>query len=73
MGCYSTINQLRNFYQLNIFVDCDKTIRLKRGLERDGELALQFWINWMDGEAKYFAEQCTKDKADFIITGDSEV
>ncbi len=68
-GCYATINQLRHYYQLNIFVDCDKNLRLKRGLERDGESALHFWINWMAGEDKYFVEQKIKERADFVLNG----
>lgn len=72
-GCYSIIDTLSPFYHVKIFVDCDRAVRLKRGLGRDGESALPFWINWMDGEDKYFAEQCIKENADFIYVSDSTV
>jgi len=71
-GCYSIINRLRDFYQLNIFVDCNRATRLERGLARDGESALQFWINWMEGEDKYFAEQDVKNNADFVFISDGK-
>ena len=72
-GCYSMINQLRDFYQLKIFVCCDQSVRLKRGLERDGDSALQFWINWMAGEDKYFKEQRPKEASDFIFNGEGVI
>lgn len=70
-GCYSNITQLNHFYDIKIFVDCDRNIRLKRGLERDGKAALPLWINWMNGEDKYFMEQNPKAKADFIFVSDN--
>lgn len=72
-GCYSMLDRLRGFYQLQIFVDCGRSLRLKRGLERDGDAALQFWTNWMAGEDQYFAEQQPKGAADFVYSGESSV
>ncbi len=71
-GCYSTIKQLRNFYDFTIFIDTKRETRLKRGLERDGELALSFWNNWMKGEDKYFAEQNVKKCSDFVFDGNDK-
>lgn len=70
-GCYSTIDYLNTFYHLKIFVDCKRAVRLERGLERDGEAALPNWLNWMDGEDKYFAEQHTKENADIVFIGET--
>ncbi len=72
-GCYSLINQLRDFYDLTIFVDTNRDTRLKRGLERDGLSALPFWRNWMAGEDKYFKEQLVKDTADIVFIGDEKL
>ncbi len=68
-GCYSLIIQLREYYNLKIFVETDRDVRLKRGLIRDGEAALEFWNNWMQGEDKYFNDQHVKDIADFVFNG----
>ncbi|MDV4152702.1 uridine kinase [Clostridium sp. AL.422] len=71
-GVYSISNQLYNEYDIKIFVECNRELRLKRGLERDGESALDFWKQWMLEEDKYFQEQKPKDKSDFIILGEEK-
>lgn len=71
-GVYSISNQLYNKYDIKIFVECNRELRLKRGLERDGESALDFWEQWMIGEEKYFQEQKPRDRADFTISGEEK-
>jgi uridine kinase len=69
-GVYSISDQLHNMYDIKIFVDCNRELRLRRGLERDGENALDFWKNWMIEEDKYLLEQKPRDKSDFIVSGE---
>ena len=71
-GVYSISNQLSNNYDLKIFVECNRELRLKRGLERDGQEALEFWKQWMIGEDKYLQEQNPRNRADFIISGEEK-
>ncbi len=71
-GVYSLSDQLHNLFDIKIFVECNRELRLKRGLERDGDNALDFWKNWMIGEDKYLQEQKPGDRSDFIISGEEK-
>lgn len=71
-GVYSISELLYTNYDIKIFVECNKELRLKRGLERDGENALDFWEQWMIGENKYLIEQNPRDRSDFIISGEDK-
>lgn len=71
-GIYSMSDELYSKYDIKIFVECNKKLRLKRGLERDGENSLGFWEQWMSGEEKYLHEQKPQDSADFIISGEEK-
>lgn len=71
-GVYSINDQLHNKYDIKIFVECNRELRLKRGLKRDGENALDFWEQWMIGEDKYLQEQRPRDRSDFIISGEEK-
>jgi len=71
-GVYSISNRLYNKYDIKIFVECNRELRLERGLERDGKCALDFWEQWMIREEKYFQEQKPRDKSDFIISGEEK-
>lgn len=71
-GVYSISDQLYDKYDIKIFVECNRKLRLKRGLERDGENALGFWIQWMAEEDKYIQEQKPQERSDFIISGEKE-
>lgn len=69
-GVYSTRNELKNDYDLKIWVDCPRKTRLARGLERDGEAARERWENdWMISEDVYVKEQQPEKRADILIDG----
>lgn len=72
-GVYSISDQLYNKYDIKIFVECNKKLRLKRGLERDGANALDLWSQWMIGEDKYLQEQKPQNRANFIISGEKNI
>lgn len=42
-GVYSTRVELEQFYDLTVWVECPRPIRLARGIERDGEAARRKW------------------------------
>ena len=71
-GVYSISDQLHNKYDIKIYVECNRELRLKRGLVRDGENALDFWEHWMTEEDKYLQEQKPRDRSDFIISGEEK-
>ncbi len=68
-GCYALLKSLRGYYDLKGFVDCPRELRLRRGLERDGEAARDFWLQWMEAEDRYLALQRPRDAADFVLDG----
>ena len=55
---------------LLIWVDAPATVRLRRGIERDGEQLRERWLRWMADERGYLAGQGTADRADIIVDGD---
>lgn len=70
-GVYSIRKELSNKYDLKIWVDCPRKIRLLRGLERDGEEARDMWENnWMISEDIYVEEHKPFERADIIVNGD---
>lgn len=59
-----------DFYDFKIFVDCPKELRLKRGIERDGEEAKDIWEKiWMVAEDKYMMEHKPFEGADLVVDG----
>lgn len=69
-GVYSTHEALRDFYDLRIWVSAPRTVRLSRGLERDGEGARSNWLDvWMPAEDRFIAEQAPHDHAHLALDG----
>lgn len=72
-GVYSIRKELEAFYDFKIFIDCPYNIRLKRGIERDGEAARDMWEkNWMVAENKYMEKQKPFDRADLVVDGSGD-
>ena len=68
-GVYSTRIELEQFYDLTVWVECPRSIRLARGIERDGEAARRKWEEeWMPAEDRYVTEQSPRTRADMIYT-----
>lgn len=69
-GVYSTRKELADFYDFKILVDCPRELRLKRGIERDGEAARDIWEKiWMVAEDKYMNEHRPSERADLVVDG----
>src|SRR6266508_261756 len=58
---------------LRIWVETTNTIRLERGIERDGEALRDRWLDWMRWERDHFATERTRQRADLIVDGAPEV
>ncbi len=71
-GIYSISEHLYKYYDLTIFVECSRDLRLKRGLERDGENAFLLWKEWMEKEDQYLEEQKPQNRSDLIISGENK-
>lgn len=69
-GVYATRKELRDFYDLTIWVNTPRETRLSRGLERDGEEARDRWENdWMVSEDVYVAQHRPQEHVDVVIDG----
>ncbi len=69
-GVYSTHEALRDFYDLRIWVNAPRAVRLARGLQRDGEEANSKWADvWMPAEDRYVADQAPQDHAHIVLDG----
>ncbi|WP_419847866.1 uridine kinase family protein [Candidatus Poriferisocius sp.] len=73
-GVYSTHEMLRDFYDLRIWVNAPRAVRLARGLQRDGEEARSKWVDvWMPAEDRYIADQAPQDHAHLVLDGSGAV
>jgi uridine kinase len=56
-----------------IWIDAPEELRLRRGLERDGQSALQQWERWVANEARYRSRERPDERADLVIHGDRDL
>ena len=60
----------REAYDLRIWVDAPRELRLARGIARDGEGARDVWVNrWMPSEDRYVERDDPISAADLIVDG----
>jgi uridine kinase len=60
----------REAYDLRIWVDAPRELRLARGIARDGEGARDVWVNrWMPSEDRYVERDDPISTADLIVDG----
>jgi uridine kinase len=52
-----------------VWVDTPSDVRLRRGLERDGDGAREQWVAWCDLESLVFERERTSDRADVVVDG----
>jgi len=50
-----------------IWLEADRDVRFRRGIERDDELYLPYWRSWAAREEALFAVDGTRSRADLII------
>ena len=69
-GVYTLRRELGSFYDLTIWVDCPRAIRLARGIARDGEQVRALWEGeWMPCEDRYIAVHQPHLAADWVYAG----
>ncbi|TCP19757.1 uridine kinase [Scopulibacillus darangshiensis] len=69
-GTFTTRNELFDYYDWTIWVNCPRDLRLARGIERDSEEARHMWEhNWMVAEDRYIRTHQPHRRADLIIDG----
>jgi uridine kinase len=58
------------FLSLLVWVEAPRQVRLRRGLERDGEAYRPHWLRWAAQEEAHFAAEGTRERADVRVDGD---
>jgi uridine kinase len=66
-GCGSSVGPARAYAAVSVFVDADAALRMRRGIERDGEAYRPHWQRWADQEAALFAADATRERADLVL------
>ncbi|HVF53470.1 MAG TPA: uridine kinase [Actinomycetota bacterium] len=73
-GVYCTRRELADAYDFTIWVDAPPGLRLRRGIERDGENARQAWVEvWMPQEDDYVRAHHPQERANVVVEGTSDV
>ena len=68
-GCGSSPRALDPWTTLRIWVEAPAPLRLSRGLARDGDDLAAHWHRWQRTEARYFAADRTRARADVRVDG----
>lgn len=68
-GVSSSREQFRDALAATVWVETPRAERLRRGLERDGEDARDYWVQWMRDEDRYFEAERPDLLADVVGNG----
>lgn len=52
-----------------VWVEAPRDLRLRRGLERDGDDLREQWHAWQVAEDRHFAAEATRSRADLVVDG----
>ena len=69
-GSYACHPELREYYDLRIFMDIDPEEQMRRILKRNGpEIAERFRTRWIPLEEAYFSGCAVREACEIILTG----
>jgi uridine kinase len=68
-GCGAAPRDVDGRAVLRLYVEAPPRLRLRRGLERDGEAMRPEWVRWQVLEAAQFATEQTRERADLVVDG----
>lgn len=51
-----------------VWVEAPPEVRMRRGIERDGDAFAPYWEAWAAAETVHFARQRTRERADLVVT-----
>ena len=71
-GVSASRSEFRPYLSFSIYIQTDRDLRLKRGLERDGEELLPLWQEWMAEEDEYVLRDQPQKYADLVLSGNTE-
>lgn len=72
-GVSASREAFRPFLTYSIWVETPRNLRLRRGLERDGEEARAQWEEWMAAEDDYVRREQPQEHADLVLPGDRDL
>lgn len=70
-GVGSARTRARGHLSLAVWVQAPRTLRVERGLARDGPELLAPFLAWLDDEAAHHAREGTRAAADLVVDGAS--
>lgn len=60
-------------WDVQVWVDAPREVRLDRALRRDGPALLSRWLeDWMPSEQRYAARERPQDRVDLVVSGTAE-
>lgn len=69
-GVSATRREVAAPWDLTVWVDAPRDVRLGRAIERDGEAMLSRWVDdWMVTERAYFERERPRDRVDLVVDG----
>ena len=71
-GVSASRSEFRRYLSFSIYIETNRELRLKRGIERDGEEMLPLWQQWMAEEDEYVLRDRPQEYADIVISGNTE-
>jgi uridine kinase len=72
-GVTASRQSFRPYIAYSIWIETPRDLRLKRGLERDGEGAQARWERWMEEEDRYIERERPAERADHVLCGNQDL
>jgi uridine kinase len=69
-GVSAARSAFRPYLAYAVWVETSRTVRLERGIARDGEDSREQWERWMAEEDAYIAREQPAEHVDAIVRGD---
>ena len=66
-GCGSSVEPAGAYAAVRVFVEAGRAVRMRRGIARDGESYRPHWEGWAEQEARLYAADRTRQRADLVI------
>jgi uridine kinase len=66
-GCGSSVGPAGAYAAVRVFVEADRELRMQRGIARDGEAYRPNWERWAAQEARLYAADGTRERADLVV------
>lgn len=60
---------IADLHTVLVWIEVPRDVRLRRGIERDGEHLREEWLAWQAAEEAHFLRDRTRDRADLVVDG----